>query len=227
MGTQPYCASAEWRTLQPPHPSFALRYNIFCWLSTLVRPLSPKGALMICPRGRTAVSNLEYPKSWQPTTAKTWPRAAYIYCLHSSTRCGLIALTPSSTHEMGAGSFGFSVGDHLILLRAYFKVIRLSNQSIYNAFEIITFRALRRSFSELKEHYGFFQAVLLVFIFPDARHVLQRIERHLLRSHANETTAIEEAMALKKSLTEDCTMLAVAVSRPSILKAILLKLGSC
>jgi hypothetical protein len=153
-------------------------------------------------------------------------RAAYIYCLHSSTRCGLVALTPSSIHEMRA-SFGFSVLDHIILLRSYFEVIRFSSQPIYNAFEIITFRALRRSFSELKEHYGFLQAVLLVFIFPDARHVLKRIERHLLRSHANETTAMEEAMALKKSLTEDCTMLAVAVSSPSILEAILFKLGSC
>ncbi|KAF2877413.1 hypothetical protein BDV95DRAFT_601811 [Massariosphaeria phaeospora] len=77
---------------------------------------------------------------------------------------------------------------------------------------IITFRALRRSLVELKQDYGVLQAALLVFIFPDAGYVLERIEQHLLKPHEDEVTAIEEATALKKSMNDDCNMLAVAAA---------------
>lgn len=94
-----------------------------------------------------------------------------------------------------------------------FDATRLSSQIAYNAFDTITLRALRRSFLELKQDYGFLEAAILVFIFPDARHVLGRIQRHLLEPQLDEVTAMEEAMALKKSMADDCSMLAVAVCR--------------
>lgn len=97
------------------------------------------------------------------------------------------------------------------LLVGAIDAARLSSQLAYNAFDIITFRALRRSFAELKKDYGFFQAILLVLIFPDARHVLRRIQQHLLGPQLDEVTAMEEAMVLKKSMADDCSMLAVAV----------------
>ncbi|KAH7083024.1 hypothetical protein BKA63DRAFT_561217 [Paraphoma chrysanthemicola] len=88
----------------------------------------------------------------------------------------------------------------------------LYSQFTYNVFEIITLKALRRSFLELKEDYGVIQAALLVFIFPDARHVLKRISRQVLEPQSDGMTAMEEAMALKKSMTDDCSMLAVAAA---------------
>lgn len=91
---------------------------------------------------------------------------------------------------------------------------RLASQLTYNTFEILTLRALRRSFSELCADYGVIQAILLFFIFPDARDVLRRIQRHLLKPHSDLATAMEEALALKKALSDDCTMLAVAVGSP-------------
>jgi len=96
------------------------------------------------------------------------------------------------------------------------EAIELYSQFTYNVFEIVTLKGLRRSFLELKEDYGVIQATLLVFIFPDARHVLKRIKRQLLDPQSDGMTAMEEAMALKKSMTDDCSMLAVAVGWPPI-----------
>lgn len=91
------------------------------------------------------------------------------------------------------------------------QAIEFYSKTTYIFFEIVTFKALRRSFWELKEDYGVIQATLLIFIFPDARHVLKRIKRHLLEPQSDGMTAMEEGMALKKSVTDDCSMLAVAV----------------
>jgi hypothetical protein len=109
-------------------------------------------------------------------------------------------------------------------IKILIDTVRLNSQGTYNAFEIITLRALRRSFSELKHDHNVFQAALLVFIFPDARHVLKRVQQHLLRPQADDKTAMEEAMALKKSLTDDCSMLAVAV-RTRILRLMQFRRG--
>jgi hypothetical protein len=87
----------------------------------------------------------------------------------------------------------------------------LTSQLLFETLEIVTLSDLRRSFAELKTDYGVLRAVLLVFIFPDARYVLKRIQQRVLRSQADEKAAIEEVMAFKKSLADDCNMLAVAV----------------
>jgi hypothetical protein len=85
------------------------------------------------------------------------------------------------------------------------------SQSTDFVIELVSFRALRRSFAGLRGEYGVLQAVLLLFLFPDAGDVLKRIEEHLLQPPSDDRTAMDEALALKKSLADDCTMLAVAV----------------
>lgn len=77
----------------------------------------------------------------------------------------------------------------------------------YEYLELVSLRGLRQSFEKLRKEYGIIQALLLLFVFPDARDVVERIEKHVLGA------ATEEALALKRSLSSDCSMLAVAVSR--------------
>jgi len=115
------------------------------------------------------------------------------------------SLRPSPLH------LATTVNSVLILLTSY-------SQNVDYVLEIITLRALRRSFAGLREEYGLLQAVLLVFVFPDARDVLKRIEAHLLKPASDDKSAMDEAYALKKSLADDCTMLAVAVRRSSALE---------
>ncbi|QKX61813.1 uncharacterized protein TRUGW13939_08969 [Talaromyces rugulosus] len=50
------------------------------------------------------------------------------------------------------------------------------------------------------------QALFLITIFPDANHIVQRIEEHVLEAKE------DEALILRKSASEDCTMLAVAAA---------------
>jgi hypothetical protein len=97
-----------------------------------------------------------------------------------------------------------TVGIVFAAVSLFVQAVEFYSQTTYNVFEIVTFKAL-------KEDYGVIQATLLVFIFPDARHVLKRIRRQLLEPQSDGMTAMEEAMALKKSMTDDCNMLAVAV----------------
>jgi hypothetical protein len=85
-------------------------------------------------------------------------------------------------------------------------VIEICFQSTYNVLEIITFKALRRLFLELKKDYDVIQA----------RHVLKRIKGQLLELQSDGMIAMEEAIALKNSMTNSCSMLAVAVSQPPI-----------
>lgn len=65
------------------------------------------------------------------------------------------------------------------------------------------------SFLTLSKDHGIFRALILLFLFPDAREVMDRIEKHLLRSDP------KNAMIMKKALADDCTMLAVAVRTQS------------
>ncbi|KAF2091409.1 hypothetical protein K490DRAFT_7694, partial [Saccharata proteae CBS 121410] len=78
---------------------------------------------------------------------------------------------------------------------------------LYAILEIISLRGLWSSFRELCKQYGAFNAILLLFIFPNAKHVVERINLHLLKTENQ-----EEAKNVKKSLSEECTMLAVAAA---------------
>ena len=125
--------------------------------------------------------------------------------------------TQHTRYSNTALSFTQEMAEVLGVISVVIQAAGLYSQLTYNVFEIVTLKGLRRSFLELKEDYGVIQATLLIFIFPDARHVLKRIKRQLLDPQSDGMTAMEEAMALKKSMTDDCSMLAVAVGWPPIL----------
>ncbi|KMW67970.1 hypothetical protein BDDG_12476 [Blastomyces dermatitidis ATCC 18188] len=72
--------------------------------------------------------------------------------------------------------------------------------------DVITFHSFRHTFANLKNTDGLFHAIItLVFIFPDANDVVWGIEEHMLLCKG------EEPMVLKKSLSDGCSMLAVAL----------------
>lgn len=76
---------------------------------------------------------------------------------------------------------------------------------IYPVWEVLSLRRLRKNYGSLNQKFGILQALVLIIIFPDAKQIVDRVEKHVL---GNET---EEAMVLRRSTSEDCTMLAVAV----------------
>ncbi|KAG8411110.1 hypothetical protein J3458_016220 [Metarhizium acridum] len=81
-------------------------------------------------------------------------------------------------------------------------------------------RSVRRSFLELKRDYGAFRAILLVFIFPDVRHGLDRIQREILDPPVDGALAAEKAMSLKESISDHCITLcgpACSVAQLSLL----------
>ncbi|KAH7046554.1 hypothetical protein B0J12DRAFT_131104 [Macrophomina phaseolina] len=80
----------------------------------------------------------------------------------------------------------------------------LQDQLRYTVFEAVTFSGVRRSFSSLWGQYGFLRAVLLLFIFPNAPEVISQIRDTLA------TSVDEDLMMIKKSLADDCNMMAVA-----------------
>ncbi|KLJ11605.1 hypothetical protein EMPG_13213 [Blastomyces silverae] len=93
------------------------------------------------------------------------------------------------------------------IVSAAFTVVRAvvhAVEPLYEIYEVITFRSFRDTFANLTKAYGLFHAITLVFIFPDAYDVIQRIEEHVLLSTG------EEPMVLRKYLSDDCSMLAVA-----------------
>ncbi|THX48282.1 hypothetical protein D6D06_09183 [Aureobasidium pullulans] len=75
------------------------------------------------------------------------------------------------------------------------------------------------SFLTLSKDHGIFRALILLFLFPDAREVMDRIEKHLLRSDP------KNAMIMKKALADDCTMLAVAAAIVAQIAITALSLG--
>ncbi|THX23239.1 hypothetical protein D6D12_08542 [Aureobasidium pullulans] len=79
-------------------------------------------------------------------------------------------------------------------------------QLAYRLVETIVLHYALGSYLILKDEYGAFQAAILLVLFPDARKVMNRIEKHVLRSET------DNAMVMKKALAEDCTMLAVAAA---------------
>lgn len=85
-----------------------------------------------------------------------------------------------------------------------YKVIRTA-KLIYPAWEVLSLRSLRNKYGNLERKFGTLQALLLIIIFPDATQLVGRVEKHVLGAET------DEPIMLRKSTSEDCTMLAVAV----------------
>jgi hypothetical protein len=81
----------------------------------------------------------------------------------------------------------------------------VTSRIVYPAWEVVTLRRLRENYSSLSQKFGGLQALLLITIFPDARQIVDRVEKYVLRAKT------DEPLVLRKSTSEDCTMLAVAV----------------
>lgn len=99
----------------------------------------------------------------------------------------------------------FRLGAGSVLLGITVSLISIY-PAVFRVWEVISFRSFRQSYSGLEERFGVGQVLVLLIIFPDAKHIVQRIERHVLDAQE------DEALILRKSALEDCTMLAVAVS---------------
>ncbi|KAL2824399.1 hypothetical protein BDW59DRAFT_180265 [Aspergillus cavernicola] len=82
----------------------------------------------------------------------------------------------------------------------------LTLKFIYPAWEVLTLHHLRKNYSSLNQKFGTLQAIVLIAIFPDARQIVDRVEKHVLGAKT------QEAIVLRKSTSEDCTMLAVAAA---------------
>ncbi|THX96142.1 hypothetical protein D6D03_08897 [Aureobasidium pullulans] len=93
-------------------------------------------------------------------------------------------------------------------------------QFAYQLVETIVLHYALGSYLILKDEYGAFQAAILLVLFPDARKVMNRIEKHVLRSET------DNAMVMKKALAEDCTMLAVAAAIVAQIAITALSLGT-
>lgn len=81
----------------------------------------------------------------------------------------------------------------------------ITTKVIFPIWEVITLHRLRKNYGSLKQKFGMLQALMLITIFPDAKQIVDRVEKHVLGAKT------EEAAVLRKSTSEDCTMLAVAV----------------
>ncbi|CAG7915946.1 unnamed protein product [Penicillium olsonii] len=82
----------------------------------------------------------------------------------------------------------------------------VTSRFIYPAWEIVTLRRLRKNYSSLSQKVGGPRALVLITIFPDARQIVDRVENYVLRAKT------DEPLVLRKSTSEDCTMLAVAAA---------------
>ncbi|KAL4786595.1 hypothetical protein BJX76DRAFT_365380 [Aspergillus varians] len=76
----------------------------------------------------------------------------------------------------------------------------------YPTWEVLTLHHLRKNYSTLKQKFGTLQALVLITIFADAKQIVDRVEKHVLGAKT------QEAIVLRKSTSEDCTMLAVAAA---------------
>ncbi|CAG8395331.1 unnamed protein product [Penicillium salamii] len=82
----------------------------------------------------------------------------------------------------------------------------VTSRFIYPAWEVVTLHRLRKNYSSLSQKFGGLQALLLMAIFPDGRQIVDRVERYVLRAKT------DEPLVLRKSTSQDCTMLAVAAA---------------
>ncbi|KAL4903160.1 hypothetical protein BDW74DRAFT_180031 [Aspergillus multicolor] len=87
-----------------------------------------------------------------------------------------------------------------------FSVLPLLSMGTYELCEVLTLRSIRDIYARLFYANGLFHASTLLLIFPNAEDVVHRIEKYVLQSKG------DEPMVLKKSLSEDYSMLAVAVA---------------
>ncbi|BCS21192.1 uncharacterized protein APUU_21624A [Aspergillus puulaauensis] len=61
-------------------------------------------------------------------------------------------------------------------------------------------------YDDLRKKYTIRESLLLLLIFPDAKRMVEEVERHILHSTSNEPAVF------RRSIAEDCTMLAVAAA---------------
>lgn len=93
-----------------------------------------------------------------------------------------------------------------------YRLIRTA-KFIYPAWEVLSLRRLRNNYGNLKQKFGTLQALVLIIIFPDAKQIVDRVEKHVLGAET------DELIMLRKSTSEDCTMLAVAVCPDHLIEA--------
>lgn len=104
------------------------------------------------------------------------------------------------------------VGTAIAVISLAYKFARTA-RFIYPAWEVLSFRRLRKNYDNLKQKFGTLQALVLIIIFPDAKRIVDRVEKHVLGAET------DEAISLRKLTSEDCTMLAVAVCLDHPIKA--------
>ncbi|OQE96201.1 hypothetical protein PENNAL_c0001G09431 [Penicillium nalgiovense] len=113
--------------------------------------------------------------------------------LVSAERCSSI------THKMEP------IATAITAIHLAYKLGR-TGRFIYPAWEVLSFRRLRKNYDNLKQKFGTLQASVLIIIFPDAKQIVDRVEKHVLGAET------DEAILLRKLTSEDCTMLAVAAA---------------
>lgn len=104
----------------------------------------------------------------------------------------------------GVGVVGIIPAVLPVLINGYEFVV--TRRFIYPVWEVVTLRPLRKNYSSLSQKFGMLQALVLITIFPDARQIVDGIEKYVLSAKT------DEPLVLRKSTSEDCTMLAVAVA---------------
>lgn len=89
---------------------------------------------------------------------------------------------------------------YVVLAYKYAVIARFT----YPAWEGLTLHRLRKNNGSLHPKFGMLQALALITIFPDAKQIVDRVEKYVLGAKT------DEVMVLRKSRSEDRTMLAVA-----------------
>lgn len=97
-----------------------------------------------------------------------------------------------------------AVSTAIAVIEVTYKFL-VTTKSIYPVWEVLTLHRLRRHYGSLNQKFGMLQALVLITIFPDVKQIVDRVEKHVLGAKT------EETIVLRKSTSEDCTMLAVAV----------------
>lgn len=62
----------------------------------------------------------------------------------------------------------------------------VTRRSIYPVWEVVTLRPLRKNYSSLTQEFGVLQALVLVTMFPDARQIVDGIEKYVLSAKTDE-----------------------------------------
>ncbi|RJE17658.1 hypothetical protein PHISCL_10003 [Aspergillus sclerotialis] len=89
-----------------------------------------------------------------------------------------------------------------VIIQSYKHIV--TTRLIYPVWEVLTLHRLRKDYNNLNQKFGILQASILIAIFPDAQQIVHRVEKHVLSAKP------EETIMIRKSTSEDCTMLAVA-----------------